>query len=372
MTTLAPTECALLGATHPHSAMHLGTLLLLPEVDRIWIWDADRAAAERLAATAGDRAAAASELDALLARPQVGFVLVARRHAETPATVALAARAGKPVLCEKPGARTAAEWLPALAAAREAGVLLGFCYPWRLHPVVRQAREWLACGLFGRVLSVEARMITSQVRFRDPSHWLFSREQAGGGILHWLGCHLLDALRFLLDDEVESVAALTARGNPEPIEVEDTAALALAFHSGALGTLHAGYLLPRSAPGYRGATYDTFLAVRGTLGRFHWQASAPQQVLHAESIHPDWVGAPERRLTVDLEPSDAYGGRHGLELVRRFLLAAQRGGSPDATGEDALHVLAILDAAYESAATGARVRVEPVAATNRPRRASNR
>ena len=47
-------------------------------------------------------------------------------------------------------------------------------------------------------MAVEARMVTSQVRYRDPAHWLFQRATAGSGILSWLACHYLDLLCYLL------------------------------------------------------------------------------------------------------------------------------------------------------------------------------
>jgi predicted dehydrogenase len=132
----------------------------------------------------------------------------------------------------------------------------------------------------------------------------------------------------------------------------------LEFGSGALGSFHAGYLLPRSVPGYRGAAYDTYLAVRGTQGRFAWEPTAKEQVVRAESLHPAWTAPPERELRFAVEPSDAYGGAHGLEFARAFFEAVRDGTPPPATGEDALRVLRILDAAYRSAATGQREDVE--------------
>jgi predicted dehydrogenase len=349
---------ALLGCRHPHSAWHLATLRLLPEVERVWLWDPEIEAAQGIAAEAGEKLAGVTEdLDALLGRAEVDFALVAQRNDETPATVLRAVRAGKHVLMEKPGATAPEALLPAIEAARAARVALCPCYPWRAHPVSRDLRSFVAAGLLGRLLAVEARMVTSQVKFRDPSHWLFQREKAGGGILAWLGCHWLDLLRFLLQDEVVEVAALDATLGGVPVEVEDTVMLALRFRSGALGTFHAGYLLPRSVPGYRGAAYDTCLAARGSEGNFTWQPTAKEVAVRVESARPEWAAAPERELRYAVEPCEAYGGRHGLEFVRQFIRAARAGSPLPATGEDALRVLQIAAAAYESGASGRRIAV---------------
>jgi predicted dehydrogenase len=349
---------AMLGCSHPHSRWHLATLRLIPEVAAIWLWDADPAAAHALEAEAGERCrGSSSDLDALLKRAELDFVLIAARNDETPDLVRHAARAGKQILSEKPMAVSPEALLPALAAARDAGVSLAAHYPWRAHPIARDVRRMLAAGLFGRPVAVEARLATSQPQFRDPGHWLFDPAAAGGGVLAWLGCHVLDLLRYLLQDEIVEVCAITGALCEPGLRVEDSAALSLRFANGALGTFHAGYQLPRSAPGYQGATYDTVLRIRGTEGRCGWEPLSRAPVLELESTHRDWVGAAERQVRYALETSDAYGGRHGLEFVREFIRASQEGAPPPATGEDALAVLGILAAAYESARTGRRVAV---------------
>jgi predicted dehydrogenase len=343
---------ALLGCTHPHSRMHLATLRLAPEVRRVILWDPEPAAAEALAPHAGVKfARATDDLPSALGE-EVEFALVCRRNDETPDAIVAAARAGKHVLSEKPTATTAARLRPVLREVREAGVALGVCYPWRCHPAAVELRRLIGEGTLGLPLAVEARMVTSQVRFRDPGHWLFTRQHGGGGILHWLGCHFFDLLRFLLQDEVTEVRALAATLSGQPIEVEDTAAVAMRWRSGALGTFAAGYHLPRSAAGYSGASYDTYLAVRGLDGNFRWEPTRAEETVRVESVREDWAGAPEREFRYRLEPSEAYAGRYGLEFLRLFVANARAGVPQVAGGEDALRVLEWLDAVYEAAAGG--------------------
>src|SRR5690349_13829771 len=114
---------ALLGCSHPHSRWHLVTLSLLPEVEGVWLWDSDEAAAREAAAQTPVRVlGVTADLDEVLARPEVQLALVARRNDETPGLVERAARAGKRVLSEKPMATSPKALQPALAAAREAGI----------------------------------------------------------------------------------------------------------------------------------------------------------------------------------------------------------------------------------------------------------
>jgi len=352
-----PATFALLGCTHPHSRGHLNTLRISPEVDRVWLWDPDRAAAEALSEHAGGKlAGVADELPAAL-RDEVEFALVCRRNDENPETVVAAARAGKHVMSEKPMATTADRLRPVLEEVRQAGVALGVCYPWRCHPAAQDLRRLVARGLLGALMAVEARMVTSQVRFRNPEHWLFSPEKGGGGVLHWLGCHFLDLLRYVLQDEVTHVSALTGVLGGCSIQVEDSAAVSMRWASGALGTYAAGYQLPRSPTGYYGAAYDTYLAARGREGTFAWQPTRADEVVRVESAHPEWASAPEREFRYTLETSEAYGGSYGLELIQRFIADARAGRPQIAGGEDALRVLEWLEAVYRSAETGEVARV---------------
>lgn len=199
-------------------------------------------------------------------------------------------------------------------------------------------------------------MITSQVRFRDPSHWLFRRATAGSGILSWLGCHFLDALCFMIDDEVAEVTAFVGNRNPEAIEVEDTACLALRFRGGALGTFNAGYHLVGSVPGYMGASYDTFLALRGTSGFARLPLSdGASATLMSEA--PGWREGGRREWRYDLPASSAYHGVPGEEFVRQFLRASRARTTALAPIGAIAHILDIVEAAIRSSETGTAQRV---------------
>ncbi len=94
--------------------MHLATLRVSPLVSGIRLWDPDRAAVEALAKDAGPKLLNAGD-DFNAALPDdTEFALVCRRNDVNPETVIAAARAGKHVLSEKPGATTAASLPPVL------------------------------------------------------------------------------------------------------------------------------------------------------------------------------------------------------------------------------------------------------------------
>ncbi|MFN8541469.1 MAG: hypothetical protein U0232_28840 [Thermomicrobiales bacterium] len=73
------------------------------------------------------------------------------------------------------------------------------------------------------------------------------------------------------------------------------------------------------------------------------------------SLHPDWAPAATRQLRYTVDQVEGYGGAIGIELLRHWIRAFRAGGPPLATIGDAMSALAIIDAAYESSATGRRV-----------------
>lgn len=198
-------------------------------------------------------------------------------------------------------------------------------------------------------------MVTSQVKFRNPEHWLFSKERAGGGILSWLGCHYIDLLSYVTGEDIVSVSAIVDTLSGEAINVEDVASVSFRFQGGAIGSLQAGYQLAMSKSGYIGPNYDSYVGFRGTEGRMFWEPSGKQHRLHVESARSDWRGSPVRTLAYTLPALDAYGGAYGVAFLEDFIDAALEDGAPPTRGEDALKVARIVEAAYASSASGNRV-----------------
>jgi predicted dehydrogenase len=350
------------GVEHPHSLAHLRTLQQLPEVEHIYLWDESQEAVERVAAELPDKVEGTfTNLDDLLALPELYFVIAAVRNDLGKEIFTRTLEAGKHLLAEKPVGRNVSETLAVIDAAKRAGRKLGVCYQNRANAVIQEAKRIVAAGAIGPLMSVEMRMITTAVRFRRPEHWLFNKEKAGGGMLSWLGCHYIDLMRYMTGDEIVSVQAEVATLSGEKIDVEDVAVLAMRLKSGAVASLHVGYILSMSGSGYfNPAGYDTYVGLNGRLGRVHWSSPGSPSEFRAESVHPDWAGAPQWSGQYVAGASPAYGGKSGEAFVRQFIRAAQEGTPTWTTGEDALMVAAVTDAAYESSRTGKRVEIEPL------------
>ena len=349
-------KVALLGLTHPHSGILLTTLENFPEVTSISLWDADPAAVASPGLPQSRKVTSSgSNLDALLAQPDLVFVILCVRHDQVAAIAQRVVAAGKHLAVEKPAGLTSAEILAVQRAAQRAKVVASVLYTRRFHPCVVAARALAQSEAIGPLYSVECRFLTTQVKFRNPDSWLFRRQQAGGGILLWLGCHCLDLLHHVTGDEIVDVAAFLAIRSGQAIDVEDTAALTLRFKSGAVGTFHAGYTLAYSGQGYVNmAGYDSYLAINGRNGRVVWPDLEPH--LLVEHAREPGV-APMREEKFSNPPSTSYGRAGGEIFFRQFIAAIEGRESPPTTLADALRTARIVEAAEESSATGKTVRI---------------
>lgn len=333
---------AQIGVVQPHAAGYRETLALLPEANLTAYYDPDPAAArDALAGTPADGPVYAA-IATLLERERPEAVVICLPAADTPAAIVAAAEAGCHILAEKPCARTAAEFRVAQAAVERAGVQFATGFLRHLAPVALAMRDLVRQGLLGRLVSAEGRLVTTSVARRGPGQAMFRKESAGGGILHWLGCHWLDLLRWTTDSEVATVAALLGTNGDAPVEVEDTAALALRYTNGMLATLHCAYAFDRGD--------DLFFTLRGTLGWVRWEDNGP--TISARSTHPAWATAPNRTLTFAPDEIGGYGGAVGIAVFRAFIAAFREGAAPPFTTDDVLRVLEVIDAAHESSRTG--------------------
>ena len=184
---------------------------------------------------------------------EVDAVLVTTPNAMHLADVLTALEHGKPVLCEKPMGMNAAECRQMVEAARKAKMLLGVAQVFRFEDSTARLRARIASGQIGR--PIFARSEFSYAANHHKRTWLTDPVLAGGGPIADVGVHCVDALRYVLQDEVVSVSA---RGlwDKRSGGVEAAALLSLEFSRGTLGTvlvsMRADYRTPMEFVGEEG------------------------------------------------------------------------------------------------------------------------
>jgi len=344
-----------IGVNHPHAGGHLQALEAAPEIKRLLIWDEDRELAQQAVANSA-KALAVTSPDELLSDVRVPAVVILVRDSAAGARNLQAIQAGKWVYGDKPGAKTAAELKLIVDAAAKSGAHFCPCYANRILPLAPEIRGLIEQGAIGDVWSFYTAWITSDVLARGPENWLFHRQHSAGGILTWLGCHFLDLLRFLMQSEVTEVAAMVATQTPADVDVEDVANVCLRFGNGAVGTLRAGYLL-RASGGYDNS--DMQFQFEGSEGALTWYPRGTPDGYRLRTRNTRFAPTGwQRDVLVNTDSIKSRPGYSG-DFLWQFLRAVQGRDDPPATEVDAWQVLRVIEAAYESSASGRRVRLEP-------------
>ena len=144
----------------------------------------------------------------------------------------LAIEAGKNLLVEKPmtGEERSADRL--VNSARKAGIKLLVGFIERFNPGVKAVKKMLIQGVVGDVIIATGRRVARwPIRIGDV------------GVVKDTAIHDIDAMRYLLEEEVSAVFAQT--GSLRTHSYEDYAEIMLRFDEGTTGFLDANWLTPR-------------------------------------------------------------------------------------------------------------------------------
>jgi predicted dehydrogenase len=311
--------------------------------------------AERAAALAADTGAAGIFTDAqsLLRGADIDAVYVAVPNVHHESVASAALNAGKPVLLDKPFALDlpAAERIAAAAAANDQVLMLGMNQ--RFDRNVQRARALCQSGRFGDIYHVKAfwRRRTGIPRMGS---WFTSRAMAGGGALLDIGVHVLDVALHLLDNfnpTSVSGATFTRFGNRglgeggwgrserafETFDVDDFATALIRLDGGAVITLEAAWALHQG----EGTDHDVLL-----YGEDAGMAVYTDRLFEA---------APEGGYQVVQGTTTAPISYPHCSRAEHFINVLRGTESPIIDIHQALTVQRILDAIYQSAASGREV-----------------
>ena len=281
----------------------------------------------------------------LAADADIDVLWATYRNDEMPSIVETAIENGVHAICEKPIGRTAADLKSVAKRANDAGITVSPTTFYRANPVAMDLRERVREGFFGEIQTVEGRFNASQLGYRNTGHYIYDEATSRGGSLQWVGPHWLDMLPWVLDD---SIARVNARFHAaSEVDVESGAVLQFETESGILGTHHTGYYLDERGKDTHLGVYGTDAQARTPVHHDSLQ-SEPTVPLELTSGRDDWSGAPRR--TVDYEFTyDRFPawGDYVQDYFAAFFEGYETGDVP-ATVDDALQLLRVLDAAYES------------------------
>lgn len=287
--------------------------------------------------------AEAESLEALLADPRVDALLVLTTPNARHDIVAAAAKAGKPVLLEKPIERTLAAAQDIVGMADAAGITLGVIFQHRFRRASRFLAEAVAEQRYGRLEAVHLVVPwwRPQAGYYDqPGRGTFAQD--GGGVLITQAIHSLD-LMLSLCGTVSAVTAMAKTTRLHQMETEDFVSAGLEFANGAVGAVMA---TTASFPGGPESLTLNFAEATATLtaGNLTIRTMAGETITEGDATQGGG-GADPMAFPFDW---------HAAQIAE-FADAVRNGRQPVSTGHTALRVHRLIDAIMTSAAAGKRV-----------------
>jgi predicted dehydrogenase len=300
----------------------------LPESELRWICDGSEASRERWSQSFPD-ARVSSDLDELLADPELDAVVIAT---PVPTHAALATRvleAGKHCFVEKPLAQSVAEAEQAVAAARENGRVLMVGHLLEYHPGLEKLKEIADSGDLGDIHYIYGnRLNLGKLRAEENALWS-------------LGAHDVSVVLRLAGGE--EPVELNATGECYMQEgIEDVVFAYMRFPSGLAAHLHLSWLDPHKERRFtivgskKMATFDDMEIERKLTiydkGFDEDFSSYGEYIARSGDIHSPRVPNDEP-LRIEC--------RHFVDRVRD-------GQPPRSDGESGLRVVRVLEALQQS------------------------
>lgn len=309
---------------------------------------------DRLSATGEGFGIARRYRDAaeMFAAERLDFVDIATTVESHRPLVELAARHRVPVICQKPLARTLPDARAMVDACAEAGIPLMVHENFRWQAPIRAVAAVLATGRIGRPFFGRLSFRSGYDVFKGQPH-LATGERF---IIQELGVHMLDIARHLFG-EVSGLTARSTRINPA-IRGEDAVTMLLDHAGGTMSVVDCSYATRRAVDSFP----ETSIEIDGAFGSIHLTPGYRMVVT-------DRTGSE----TVDVSPPLLPWAARPWHSIQESVLAIQShwvdclrsGCEPATSGRDNLATVALVEAAYESAAAGG-----PVFLHARPARAA--
>jgi predicted dehydrogenase len=164
---------------------------------------------------------------------------------------------------------------------------------------------------------------------------------------------MVDLLLAIAGEFPVAVNATTATVGEATIEVEDIAAVALTFASGWVASLNYAYLLPTGEASPFGND-EPEPALYGQQGWVRWNQARDEA--RAYSADPRWAESPWKYERFRQPSRGGYGAAAYLAM-QNFLDAIAGMADPEYSVDQAINVLRVIEAAYDSASKKSQVTV---------------
>ena len=283
-----------------------------------------------------------SDLDSLLALPEVDAVYIATPVFCHKEQVIAAANAGKHILLEKPMAMTSAEAEELKALCEEKGVRLSIGLMMRFHAYHEEMKRLIAEGAIGDIVSIRSQFACWYPDI--PGVWRQDKSKSGGGALVDLGVHCIDLVQYVTGLRATEVTAFCDT-QTFSYGVDDSASVLLRMNNGALCVIESNFNIPDDAVTGKIEIYGTAGSMRadGTLAQ---EEVGTVHVLTSDSTKG--YDASQNRGPIVPTVIDVPTGNMYTKEVERFGDAIINGTASPVPAEDAIFVQKIVEAAYRA------------------------
>jgi len=332
------TRIAVVGAGHVAQVAHIPAYRANPDVELVAIVDYDPVKAKRAKDTFGFKQAY-DDFNEMLKKADVEAVdLCTPNYLHAPMAIA-ALRSGRDVLCEKPFARNAKEAEQMVAAAETHDRILMVAMNNRFREDAQMLQKFVSGNELGDIQIIKAGWLRRATDWKDRA-WFTERGKAGGGALLDLGTPLVDLAMWLSGLKRTTGVSCSVFGKKGKDGVEDSACAMVRFAGGACLMLEVNWNLrdPRDV---------VYMQVYGSKGA---------GVLTPLQVHKSIQGVLVN-VTPALGKQKNYYKESYQAEIDHFIQCVRKQKTPAASGKDALNVMKIMDAMYESASTGKEVDV---------------
>ena len=277
-----------------------------------------------------------------------------------------ALEAGKHIFCEKPPALNAAEVGEMKAAAEAAGKTLMFNFNNRARPESYALRDYLQAGDVGRINSAQAKWIR-RTGIPGFGGWFTNKELSGGGplidLLHMvdLALYYMDypdpthVLAQTFDDFIQDKGFKGPWGIPDVADgVTDVESAAHAFVRFTTGQV-LSFQVSWAEMNKREEVSVTFQGTKagGMIRRLFEVDGLDETAIDDCELYVQENGRSVNRSIIT-EPNEDMGR---IRSAQNFILAVEGKEAPLNTPEQALALMKIIDATYESARSGAPIAI---------------
>ena len=287
-----------------------------------------------------DIPAYSTSLEEAINHPDTDTVVVGLPNLMHEESIALAADAGKAVLCTKPLASSGEEAKRILDKVESAGVFAGYLEDLVYTPKTLKAVTAVENGAIGDVTWVRSR----ETHPGPHSAWFWDKDQAGGGAIVDLGCHCIEIIRSFMGKGNRPIDVMCwADTLVHPIKAEDNAVGLIRFESGALGQFEVSW-------SFRGGMdlRDEVAGTEGTIWLNHFLRTGYE--MYSSGGGRGYVAEKAESEEGWLFPvGDEVSELGYVDMFSDMFDSMETGTDPRETFYDGYVVNAIMDAAYRSA-----------------------